>query len=378
MPRIADRRQLLALGGAAALSGAAISARAAERRADPIAGWTVVNALGGLDDPNHPDAGDAAITPRILADAHASGEAAVNVTLGYVAGKDDPFESSVASIGRWDRAIREHPRDLLKVDTAADILRARTEKKIGLIYGFQNAAMLGEDAHRVDLFADLGMKVVQLTYNPKNALGGGSMAPEDTPLTEFGRAVIDRLNARNLMVDLSHSGRRTCLEAARYSRRPISINHTGCRALMDLPRNKTDEELRLVADRGGFVGVYFMPFLDPKGRATAAEVVAHIEHAVTICGEDHVGIGTDGGTTPIDDLKAYAEALRKEHEDRVAKGISAPGEGADTHPFVDDLRGPEQFRRLARLLKARGHGPARVEKILGGNFVRYARDIWGA
>ena len=378
MTRVTDRRVVLAAGGASMFAAGPLSvARGADRRADPIAGWTVVNALGEMADPNFPDQDYGVITARILADAHASGQAAVNITLGFVAGKEDPFESSVASIGRWDRAIREHPRDLMKIDTAADILRAKAEKKIGLIYGFQNAVMMGEDASRVDLFADLGIKVVQLTYNPQNQLGGGSMAPEETPLTDFGRKVIDRLNARKVMVDLSHSGRQTCLDAAQYSKQPISINHTGCRALTDLPRNKTDEELRLVAEKGGFVGIYFMPFLDPHGHATAAQVVAHIEHAVSICGEDHVGIGTDGGTTPIDDLGAYAEVLRKEHEDRKAKGIAAPGEGADTHPFVDDLRGPDQFRKLAGLLKAKSFSEARIEKILGKNFLRYARDIWG-
>ena len=113
------------------------------------------------------------------------------------------------------------------------------------------------------------------------------------------------------MVDLSHSGGQTCLDAARASRQPISINHTGCRALVDLPRNKTDEELRLVAERGGFVGIYFMPFLNPAGIATAADVVAHIEHAVNVCGEDHVGIGTDGGTTGIDDLAGYRAHMRR-------------------------------------------------------------------
>jgi membrane dipeptidase len=204
------------------------------------------------------------------------------------------------------------------------------------------------------------------------------MAPEDRGLTPFGREVIERINANRAMVDLSHSGRQICLDAARASKQPISINHTGCRALTDLPRNKTDEELRLVADKGGFVGIYFMPFLNLSGHAAAADVVAHIEHALKVCGEDHVGIGTDGGTTQIDDLEAYKTALAKEHADRVAKGISAPGERADTHPFVDDLRGPGQFRELERLLAARGHKPARIEKILGGAFVRYARDIWGA
>jgi membrane dipeptidase len=372
----ATRRHFLLLAGAATLR----PRRAPARTRGPSApAFTIVNALGGLDDPNHPDTGPAIITPRMLADAHASGEAAVNVTLGYVSGpQKDPYQFSLADVAHWDGLIASHASDLLKVASAADIARAKRERRIGLIFGFQNAAMMGDDAGRVEVFAAKGVKVIQLTYNPANQLGGGSMAAETIGLSAFGRDVIERLNARRVMVDLSHSGRQTCLDAARFSKQPISINHTGCRALVDLPRNKTDEELRLVADRGGFVGIYFMPFLDPAGHARAAEVVAHIEHALQICGEDHVGIGTDGGTTPIDDLQAYAADLRKEHERRVAQGVAAPGEGVDTHPFVDDLRGPGQFRELARLLAARGHSETRIAKILGENFIRYAREVWGA
>jgi len=367
-----DRRQMLALAAAAA----ATPAMAAAPR-DPIAGMTVINALGGLGDPNFDEPARIAMTPRILKDAHASGVTAINCTLGYVAGPQEPFQQTVAEIGQYDAMVRANARDLIKVLSAADIARAKAEKKVGLIYGFQNAAMMGDDESRVDIFADLGVRIIQLTYNLRNQLGDGSIVPEGRGLTDFGRKVVDRLNANRVMVDLSHSGRQICLDAARYSKQPISINHTGCRALTDLPRNKTDEELKLVADKGGFVGIYFMPFLNLSGHARAVDVVAHIEHALNVCGEDHVGIGTDGTITPIDDLDKYAEALRKEHEDRKAKGIAAPGERADTHPFVDDLRGPDQFRKLYRLLAERGHKPARIEKILGGNFVRYAKDIWG-
>jgi len=314
----------------------------------------------------------------MIADARASGEAAVNCTLGYVAGPQDPFQQSVADIGLYDAMIRKNPRDLLKVLSVADIRRARAENKIGLIYGFQNAAQMGDDATRADIFANLGVRVIQLTYNVRNQLGDGSIVPEGRGLTPFGHQVVERLNANRVMVDLSHSGRQICLDAARASSQPISINHTGCRALADLPRNKTDEELRLVAEKGGFIGIYFMPFLNLSGHPTAVDVIAHVEHAIKVCGEDHVGIGTDGGTTPVDDLDAYKTALIKEVEDRKAKGIAAPGERDDTHPFVDDLRGPDQFRKLYRLLAARGHRPARIEKILGANFMRYATDVWGA
>lgn len=162
---------------------------------------------------------------------------------------------------------------------------------------------------------------------------------ENHGLTPLGREVVARLNARRVMVDLSHSGEQTCLDAVRASTQPISINHTGCRALMDLPRNKTDVELRLVAECGGFVGIYFMPFLHPTGQARAEDVVRHLEHAVNVCGEDHVGIGTDGSATPIDDLDAYRARNVKEHAARTKAGIAAPGEGPDVFPFIVDLRG---------------------------------------
>ncbi|MEA3061405.1 MAG: rane dipeptidase [Sphingomonadales bacterium] len=372
-----DRRSFLAAGAAAA---AAPSARPKRDR-------LVVNALGGLEDPNDWSESDQSravgeterklVSARILRDARASGLDAINVTLGYVTGDEDPFEQTVREIGIWDWRLRQQLTDLTHVLTAADIVRARRERKVGIIYGVQNGAMVGDRPERIDLFADLGLRVVQLTYNPENRLGGGATASPRTPLTPLGRAVIERCNARRLMVDLSHSGFRTCFEAAHFSSRPISINHTGCRALNDVPRNKSDQELRAVAERGGFLGIYFMPFLNPTSKATAADVVAHIDHAVKVCGEDHVGIGTDGGTTGIDDLAAYRAFVAKQIENRRKAGIGAPGENADTLPLVLDLTGPTQFEKLAHLLAQRGYPERRIDKILGLNFLAFAREIWG-
>jgi len=371
-----DRRNFM---GVSAAMLAASGARAAGVDADPIKDMIVINALGGLGDPNQPaDSLVPQFSPRVLAEAHASGLTAVNITIGYVSGSDDPFEQSVREVAETDAQVRANSRDLMKILTAADIRRTKAEGRIGLIYGFQNGAMMGQDASRVDIFANLGVRIFQLTYNPANQLGDGSMAPGNRGLTPFGREVVARCNARRVMVDLSHSGEQTCLEAARISKQPISINHTGCRAVTNLPRNKTDAELKLVANRGGFIGIYFMPFLDMSGHARAEHVVAHIDHAVNLCGEDHVGIGTDGTVTQIDDLKAYEAVLAKEIAARQAAGISAKGERPDTYPFVVDLRGPDQFRKLAGLLRAKGYSTARIEKILGGNFLTYAETIWGA
>ena len=120
-----------------------------------------------------------------------------------------------------------------------------------------------------------------------------------------------------------------------------------------------------------------MPFLNPTGHARAADVVEHIDHAVNICGEDHVGIGTDGPVTSVDDLDAYRGQLAEQVAQRRAAGVSATGERPDSFPFVVDLRGVDQFYELIQLLERRGYRAERIEKILGRNFADYAERIWG-
>jgi membrane dipeptidase len=340
----------------------------------------IIDALGGISNPNLPDAGentpDKGVDTRALADARASGLVAFNQTLGYVAGPEDPFEYSMREIGIWDALIRRKPESLIKVHSVADIRRAHAERKLGVIYGFQNGAMMGNDAKRVALFANLGMRVIQLTYNGRNQIGDGSMVAENKGLTPFGREVLAELNRNRVLVDLSHSGETTCLDAITGSTKPIVISHTGCRALTDLPRNKSDRELRLLADKGGFVGIYFMPFLAIDRQPTADDLIAHIEHAIKICGEDHVGIGTDGTVPKIDDMAAYMVEFRKEVEARRAAGIGAAGERPDIVKFLPDLTGPEKFRKLAGLLAKRGHSNRRIEKLFGENFLKVAEAVW--
>lgn len=156
------------------------------------------------------------------------------------------------------------------------------------------------------------------------------------------------------------------------------ISHTGCRALSDLPRCTRDAELRAMADKGGVAGMIFWPYLRTDTQPMAIDVIRHIEHALDVCGEDHVGIGTDGSVFPVPDLEKYMERQRTWVAERIKAGIAAPGEN-DGAPFlVVDLTGPDQFRKLAQLLNRRGHSWTRIEKILGQNFLRAARDIWGA
>jgi len=349
----------------------------------------VINALGVLDNPNHaiePSAGDRSamaysstgqgVDARSLADARAAGLTAVNITLGHVAGSAEPFEATVADIAGWDAFIRARPDALRKVYTAADIDAAQASGQVGVIYGFQNTEMLGASADRVGLFARLGVRVIQLTYNGRNAVGCGATVAGDTGLTAFGAEVVERIQAERVLLDLSHSSERTCLDALRLARRPLAITHTGCRAVADHPRNKSDAELRALAVQGGVVGLYFMPYLRLQGQPLAEDLIAHLERALDVCGEDHVGLGTDGGTTAIDDMAAYRRMLAEETELRRRMGIGAPGETPDVTLFLPDLCGPTQFSRLAELLAARGHGAARIDKILGGNFRRLMQEAW--
>ncbi len=349
----------------------------------PAQAAPIVNALGFLRDP-HLKVVDSEgrnteplLSRRSLQDAQASGVAAVNITIGHVYGPADPYAYSMQEVADWTQAVEQHPDELLLVRRAADILQAQREHKIGLILGFQNAEMLGDDVRRVDTFAEAGVRVIQLTYNSVNRLGGGATAAGDPGLTAFGREVLERLASQRVIADLSHSGERLCLDALAASPRPVAITHTGCRALADLRRNKADQELRAVAERGGFIGIYFMPFLTTGRNATLDDVVAHLEHAIQVAGEDHVGLGTDTTFSAYDDMAHFKLEFAKLIAYRRQTGISAAGEAPDIYPFVDELLGPEQFRTLAARLAQRGHSPSRIDKILGLNFLRFAQSVWG-
>ena len=312
--------------------------------------------------------------PRALEDSKASGVTAVNITLGTTE-REGLFEKTIADIGEWEARLAAHPDRLLKIRSARDIESAKASGRLGIIYGFQDPGVLEGKIDRLGLLNDFGVRIIQLTYNRRSELGDGCLEPENRGLTPFGRTVVERMNQLGMLVDLSHCGQRTTTDAIAASKKPVSITHAGCTAVADNPRNKTDDALKLLADRGGVVGVYFMPWLRTKGDATAADVIRHMEHALKVCGEDHVGIGTDGRISPVELTAEYRQRLREEVQRRQALGVSAPGED-DVIPLVSDLNDARRLEKLAALLIARGHSTTRVEKILGANFLRLMREVW--
>lgn len=347
--------------------------------ADTTARWpgyadaVVIDALGSPGVYNADEF--APLDAAALADIRASGLTAINVTVSGVGRYARDYEATIRNIAYWNAQVAAHPAHLAVVRDAADLVAAKRDGRLGLLYGFQDATPLGEDLERVGLFSDLGVRVFQLTYNRRNLVGDGCLEPGNAGLSRFGLELVERLNADHLLIDLSHAGERTTREAIAASKAPLAITHTGCAALAPLPRNKTDAELRALADKGGVAGIYLMPFLRKEGQPTADDLMAHVEHAVKVCGEDHVGIGTDGVISPI----RFDDAFRRKHADdvaqRKARGISAPGERADVYTFLPDLNTADRFATIATLLARRGHTDARIAKILGGNVARLFGDV---
>jgi membrane dipeptidase len=188
--------------------------------------------------------------------------------------------------------------------------------------------------------------------------------------------IVNKMNDLGIAVDLSHSGYRSTSEGIATSSRPVLITHSGCAAVYPHPRNKPDEILRAIADRGGYFGVYLMPYLVASPTVPTREhVVAHLLHAISVCGADHVGIGSDGPIEKIVPTDAQRADFDHELAQRKALGVAAPGE--DRYPYVPDLFGPDHMEVIAAELAKRGQPSSTIEKILGANFHRVLGDIWG-
>nr|WP_295658984.1 membrane dipeptidase [Polymorphobacter sp.] len=370
------RRAVLAGAAGLAASGAFAKAIATNERYDRA---IVIDGLGTPDDPDgdkYPDSN--VFSPRGLAQLHASGGTAWQVTVGDVGNAPTNWDKTLANIADWDAIIDANPTAFVHARSATDIRAAKAAGKAAIIFGTQDTAMAGTQLDRLDVLNGLGVRVVQLTYNLRNLSGDGALEMANAGLSKLGYSTIARIEKNKQLVDLSHGGAKTIAEAIAAAKRPPTISHTGCRNLYDHPRNVWDAELKACADKGGVVGIYWMPYLVPGGKPTTADLIRHMAHAVDVCGEDHVGIGTDGVLSEIViDDKARA-AQKTAFEDRVAKGVVAPGDGPDIFTIIAELNSPMRFRMLSDALAKAGWPGARIDKVLGGNLLRLYGEVWPA
>jgi membrane dipeptidase len=369
-----DRRTMLT--GAAAL----VAAGPALARKPAANGWydraIVIDALGGLSDPYSPD-DQLRLGERAWSEMVATGVTLLRDTVFPVGNVTDPWGDYQKDIAAKHNILNANPDRLVLVRSAADILKAKREKKFAWVWGTQDSCMVSPDLDRLAQLKKDGVMTVQLTYNNGNLAGDGSLEPRNGGVTKLGKATIERIEAEKMLLDLSHGGARTMAEAAAFAKRPLVISHTGARALVDHPRNTSDETIKAIADKGGVVGVYFMPFLTLDSHPKGEDLLRHVEHVANVAGEDHVGIGTDNGVLPQD---TGPEATRKLNEwaaARMKAGIAAPGEGLNVWPMVADYNSVDRYRRFAADLARRGWSEARLEKLMGANFLRVYRDAWG-
>ena len=280
------------------------------------------------------------------------------------------FRDSMDQVARWQAHFLEHADLITQVFTTADIHRAKAEGRTGIILGWQNLSGIEDRLDYLGLFKALGVGVMQIAYNTQNWVGTGCYERHDGGLSEFGHEVIAEMNRLGILCDLSHVGPKTSEDVIRASTRPVAYTHCLPAGLKAHPRNKTDAQLRSIAERGGFVGVtMFPPFLRRGTQSTVDDYVEAIEYVLDLVGESQVGIGTDftQGWGPeffdwITRDKGRARKLTEFGEILNPEGIRTIGE----------------FPNLTATMQRRGWSETRIRRVMGENWVALLREVWGA
>ncbi|SDS44942.1 dipeptidase [Jiangella sp. DSM 45060] len=275
-------------------------------------------------------------------------------------------------IGQWHDFAEQNADLIVLARTTSDIEHAAATDRTAIMLGTQNSSPIADRVRFVELFHDMGLRVMQLTYNNQNALGGSCYEPRDSGLTRFGAQVVKEMNRVGMLVDISHVGERTGLEAAELSEKPIAITHANASSLVPHKRNKGDDLIRAVAERGGIIGIPTYPKICGEYYSASLERWCElILRTVELAGIDHVGIGTDIGRN---EDQAYLDWMRV---GRWTKG-EFYGAGSAASPGVtpppDFMKTTEGFPAVEAEL--RRHLPeADVAKVMGGNWIRVYRDV---
>ena len=279
------------------------------------------------------------------------------------------YETALTWFAGWNGFIAGNDERLMRIDSPADFARVKSSGKLGILLGLQNAQHFRRPDD-VDAFFGLGQRVAQLTYNSRNLIGNGSTERRDEGLSDFGVAIVERMNKVGMAVDVSHCGDRTTLDAFEVSKRPVLITHSNCRALVPgHPRVKTDEAIVAMGKSGGVMGITAVRmFVRDKEPTTVEHVLDHFDHVAKLVGPEHLGVGSDIDLDGYDDMPAEANRqLRAGY-----KGSYGFREKID----VEGLDHPKRMFDLTEGLIRRKYTDAQIEGILGGNFRRVLSSIW--
>jgi membrane dipeptidase len=279
---------------------------------------------------------------------------------------EEAFESFSLNQAQFDRLPW-----LIKATTAEDVRRAKREGKAAGFVSTQNTVDIGLNLDHLNQYYDMGMRMIQLTYNSVNFVAGGCTDRVDCGVTDFGVKFIKRMNELGMIVDTGHCGKQTTLDACSLSTTPVVASHTSAEGVHKHDRAKSDEELKAIAATGGYIGVYLVSmFLSGKEVSTIDDFLDHVDYIARLVGPQHVGIGSDWPMQctqwGIDKLAEWALEIGFRPEHGVTKPVNVIG--------FDDYR---DFPNITRGLVKRGYGDDEIKGILGGNFLRVFEQVCG-
>lgn len=282
----------------------------------------------------------------------------------------------IVNVGFGDQSIEDHLRMLAAlrdwfagnadryrlIGTVDDIERARAEGRLAVGFDIEGARAIGDQLSLVRLYYDLGVRWMLVAYN-RNNLAGGGCQDDDGGLTDYGRRMLEEMARVGMVACCSHTGYRTAREAIDASPTPVIFSHSNPRALRDHPRNIPDDLIRACAARGGVVGINGIGIFLGDNDASSATLARHVEYVAGLVGVEHVGLGLDY-TFDSAEVDEYIAA----HPETFPPHL---GYGAGIR-MVE----PEQLPELTETLLARGWPENDVAAVLGGNWMRIARQVW--
>ena len=296
-----------------------------------------------------------------------SGTSAINATIAIW----DDYQSTLRHITDWLGWFEEFEHYIRPVHTVSDIHTAKADGRTGVIFGWQNATPIENDLRNLRLFHTLGVRIIQITYNERNLLGNGCYERVDDGLSKFGIAAVAEMNRLGILVDLSHTGDQTVLDTIEYSKKPVAFTHANARSQFDHPRNKTDEAIRKLAERGGVIGANAFPiFFDRGFEATIDDYLNTIDYLVQMVGPAHVAVGTDFCQ---DQPRRFFEWLFATQGTIPASSVVKT---PNPYHHLVGFDNPQDMVHLAKGLISRGYLERDVKAILGGNWLRLFSEVW--
>lgn len=336
------------------------------RVVDLVKNSIVIDMLGPLSLDLRPEFIATTLSDAQVADFRASGITAFHNSFGI--GGRDGYAAVLKFLAGWGAFVGHNDRLFTLVDKADDLDRAKREGKVAVIMGLQDSDHF-RTAKDVETFYQLGQRCSQLTYNGQNLIGSGCTERVDGGLSDFGVEIVAAMNKAGMLVDTSHCGDRTTLDAIEVSAVPIAITHGNCRSINNHPRTKTDEAIKALGAKGGVMGITGVRnFVSASDPTTIANVVDHIDHVRKLIGPEHVGIGTDS------DLYGYDKMAPDQY--KALKAGYKGSYGFRDKIDIDGFSGPLKMYSLTEELVRRGYSDTDIRGVLGGNFRRLLGSTW--